>query len=138
MSKTLEEWIDKYNKKVPEGFKRDERFELFYLPEKGFAEVMDTGEMLIVYQVSGDFKFWRGFVEKIARKLGYKRACTMCARRIDSYLRMANAVPYRTEETPIGTRYFCRDKYTGLEVEAAPLPSKNKLYFISWEVGTDA
>ena len=135
MNKTLEQWIAQYNKKVPEGFKRNERFELFYLPEKGFAEVMDTGKMILVYQVSGDFKFWRNFVEKIARRLGYTRAGTLCCRKIKPYLRMANAVPYRIDETPQGARYFCRDKHTGLEVEAAPL--NDGLYCITWEVGHD-
>lgn len=135
MAKTMEHWIARYNKKVPEGFKRNERFELFYLPEKGFAEVMDTGKMVIVYQVSGEFKFWRDFVEKIARKLGYTHAGTMCVRNIKPYLRMAGAVPYRIEKTSIGERYFCRDKHTGQEIEAAPL--NNGVYCITWEVGTD-
>ena len=42
MKKTLEEWIALYNRKNYEEFKRDEKFELFYLPEKGFAEIADT------------------------------------------------------------------------------------------------
>lgn len=131
----MEQWIALYNKKVPTGFKRNERFELFYLPEKGFAEVMDTGKMLLVYQVCGDIKFWRTFVEKIARKLGYTHAGTMCVRHIKPYLRLINAIPYSTEETPLGTRYFCRDKHTGMKIEAAP--GHNGIYYITWEVGAD-
>ena len=46
--KTLEEWIALYNKKNYEEFKRDKRFELFIIPEKGFAEIRDSGSMIIV------------------------------------------------------------------------------------------
>ena len=72
--------------------------------KKGFTEVMDTGKMILVYQV------------KIARRLGYKRAGTLCCRKIKAYLRMANAV-----------------QHTGLEIEAAPL--NDGLYCITWEAG---
>ena len=61
MNRTLDEWIERYNRKIPEGFKRDNRFALFYLPDKGFCEIVATDLMVIINQVSGDGLFWKKF-----------------------------------------------------------------------------
>ena len=135
MSRTLEEWIALYNKKIPEGFKRDERFELFYLPEKGFVEVADAGTMIIVYQLCGEFKFWRDFVEKLSREFGYTYAGTLVVRNIKPYIRMAGFVPYRIEKTDLGERFFCRDKHTGQRAEVTPV--NETTYCVTWEVNAN-
>lgn len=67
MNKTLEEWIKFYEEKTSQKFERDERFKLFYLPDKGFCEIMQTEKMTVINQLSGDGKFWKNFAEKIAR-----------------------------------------------------------------------
>lgn len=134
MSKSapLEEWIELYENKANERFERDERFELFYLPEKGFVEIMDTGKMVWVNQLCGEFKFWRDFIERVTRKLGYSHAGTLCIRHIKAYLRMAGFAPYKVEVTEQGERYFCVDKNTGQKGQASPA-GKNT-YYITWEV----
>lgn len=132
MSKTLEEWIALYNKKIPEGFKRDDKFELFFLPEKGFAEMCDAGKMIIVNQMCGDLKFWRSMTEYITRERGYTHAGTICIRSIKPYLRLAGFVINRIEETPQGNRYFCSDKATGQKGQASP--AGKDTYYVTWEV----
>ena len=135
MSKTLEQWIALYNKKIPEGFKRDARFALFYLPDRGFAEVMATDKMVIVNQMCGEFKFWRSFAEKLARQFNFTHAGTICIRNVEAYIRMAGFVPYQIEQTAQGNRYFCRDKHTGQRGQASP--AGKGTYYITWEVTTD-
>ena len=130
--KTLEEWIALYDKKNHEKFKRDLRYEMFYVPEKGFAEICDTGKMIIVNQMCGEFKFWRGIAEELSRQFGYKIAGTVCIRPILPYIRLAGFVPYRIEETPIGNRYFCTDKHTGQKGQASP--AGKDTWFVTWEV----
>ena len=132
MNKTLEQWIALYNKKIPEGFERDKRFELFYLPNKGFAEVMDSGKMVWVNQMCGDFKFWRDFVEKVTQKLGYSHAGTLCIRNVKAYIRMAGFTVDRIEKTAQGDRYFCTDKHSGQKGQASP--AGKDTYYITWEV----
>ena len=78
MSKTLEEWVELYEKKTGDKFERDKRFELFYLPEKGFAEIAATGKMVWLNQLCGEVKVWRVFAEEIARKFGYSHAGAFC------------------------------------------------------------
>lgn len=135
MSRTLAQWIALYNKKISDGFKRDERFALFYLPEKGFAEIMDTGKMVVINQLCGELNFWRHVAEKISRQLGYKVAGTICIRPIRPYLRLAGFEIERVEETPQGDRFFCRHKISGQWGQASPA-GKNT-YYITWEVAVD-
>ena len=85
----MEEWVALYEKKTGEKFKRDERFVLFYLPEKGFCEVADIGKMLMANQMCGEIKFWRAFVEDLSRKFEYKTVGTICIRPIKAYIRLA-------------------------------------------------
>lgn len=128
----MNKWIERYNKKIPEGFKRDERFALFYLPEKGFAEIADTGKMVVVNQVSGELKFWRNVAEKIARRRGRSHICTFCSRSILPYLRLAGVKINKTVATEFGTAYFFEDKNTGQKGQAKP--ANDGSYFIVWEV----
>ena len=132
MNKTLEEWIALYNKKNYEEFKRDKKFELFYVPEKGFAEIADTGKMIMVNQMCGEFKFWRLVTEEVSRQYGYKVAGTICIRPILPYIRLAGFQIDRIEATNLGDRYFCTDKKTGQKGQASPA-GKNT-WFITWEV----
>ncbi len=135
MSRTLEEWIALYNKKNYEEFKRDEKFGLFYLPEKGFAEIVDTGQMIIVNQMCGEFKFWRDVAENLSRHRGYKVAGTICIRPILPYIRLAGFKIDRIEKTNLGDRYFCTDKHTGQKGQASP--AGKDTWFITWEVTAD-
>lgn len=134
MSKTMEQYVALYNKKNLESFKRDKRFEIFYSPEKGFAEIGDMGDMIVVNQMCGEFKFWRELVEKMSRESGYKIAGTICIRPILPYIRLAGFQIDRIEETKIGNRYFCTDKNTGQKGQASP--AGKDTYLITWEMMT--
>ena len=57
----LEEYIAKYEKRTGEKFEPKIGFKLFYLPARGFCEYkIDTDKnMVMIYQLCGDGKFWR-------------------------------------------------------------------------------
>ena len=89
MSKTLEDWIEIYNRKAKTEFKPDENFKLYFLPEKGFCEVTFDGDKILIGAVSGDGKFWKSLVEEVARQLGINFCGTTCVRReIRAYIRL--------------------------------------------------
>ena len=135
MNRAFEQWVALYNKKVSDKFKRDERFTLFYLPEKGFAEIADTGKIIVVNQVCGEFKFWRGVTEKIARQLGRSHAVTFFYRHVLPFMRLAGLEIIRSEKTKFGDSWVFEDKHTGQKGRASPTDDGS--YFISWEVTTD-
>lgn len=135
MSKTLEEWIKFYNRKVPEPFKRDERFKLLYRPEKGFCEIGYSGDMAIAKATCGDIKFWRKVIESFARELNLSKCGVVTCRKILPYIRLAGFGIIRTEETVDGTKYYCRDKVTGQKAECSP--AGGQMYFVIWRVDSD-
>lgn len=135
---TLQEWIERYNKKTPEPFKRDERFELFYLPDKGFCEVGQDGDMVIIHQLCGDARFWKDKVSEMARKIGAKTCGTWCIRKeIKAYIRLFEYRIIEEELLPDGLRrYLCEHKDNGKEGLVSPafrFKSGEQAYFITWE-----
>ncbi len=120
----MEQWIALYNKKVREGFERDTRFALLYSPSKGFCEIGDTGDMVIINQVCGDFSFWKNAGVLYAKQHGYKYLGSLVVRPIRPYLRLAGCAISHVEETSIGDRFFCIEKESGRKVEASPADDK--------------
>lgn len=135
---TLDEWVVKYNEKTPEPFKRDERYELFYLPDRGFCEVGRTGDLVVINQLAGDARFWKESVTKMARETGAKMCGTWCIRKaILAYIRLFGYKIYKVEETEDGRkRYYGVDKdwKKGLASPAFTYADGTQAYFITWEV----
>ncbi|MBQ8697787.1 MAG: hypothetical protein IJ521_02150 [Schwartzia sp.] len=136
---TLDEWIAFYNKKAPEPFVRDERYELFFLPDKGFCEVGQTKDMVIVRALAGDARFWHSKVTEMAASVGLPMGGTWCVRKaIKAYIRLFGFLIEREEKTSDGrTRYHCKHKYTkkkGLASPAFTCADGTQAYFITWEV----
>ena len=134
---TFDEWVDKYNSKTPEPFKRDERFVLYYLPDKGFCEVGQTDKMVIINQLCGDARFWKEKVSDMARKVGAEQCGTWCIRQqVKAYIRLFGYKIVKTEDTAEGLpRYYGIDKdgKTGLMSPAFRYEGGEQAYFVTWE-----
>ena len=136
MGRTLDEWIERYNKKVPNGFKRDERFALFYLPDKGFCELVATDKMMILGQVGGDGRFWKEHAEQWARELGLKVCGTYFTRKeAQAYIKLFSFKNVSVEEKDGFKRYRCtsEDGRWGLMTECL-IDGKKRAYYVTWEV----
>lgn len=139
MGKSFAEWVALYNKKTPEPFVRDERFELFYDAEHGFCEVGQTDKMLVINQLAGDGRFWKEKVSEAARAAGVRICGTWCIRKgIRAYIRLFGYKIER-EETKDGlSRFYCKDGAgrRGLVTPAFRYhdEKKTQAYFITWEV----
>lgn len=136
MNRTLDEWIERYNRKIPEGFKRDNRFALFYLPDKGFCEIVATDLMVIINQVSGDGLFWKKFSEDIARALRLKACGTYCVRKnILAWGKFFGFKVTDTEEKGGFKRYHGENSEGrwGMATECV-FEDGNRAYQVTWEV----
>lgn len=136
MNRTLDEWIARYNRKVPEGFKRDERFALFYYPDKGFCELLVTDKMVVLGQVCGDGRFWKKYAEDWARELGKKACGTHCSRReILAWIRLFGFEITQAETKDGFKRYHGTDKQGrwGLMTECV-IDGSRRAYYVTWEV----
>ncbi len=108
--KTFDEWKAFFEKKTGDTYCEPEGYETFFLPERGYIQMKVDGDMLLIYGLTGDGRYWRDFAETIARSLGMKCMASICTRKVLPYIRFWGwSVEYEDEQD--GTcRYYCRDK----------------------------
>lgn len=110
-ARTLEEWIRLYEKTTGDEVDVPKGFVIYYLPERGFALLkadMD-GEMVIIYHVCGDAKFWRDMAELLAAANELKYLATICTRNIDAYIRFWHWQVVKEYNQNNHKRYICQD-----------------------------
>ena len=137
----LDEWIELYEKKTKEKFKPHSGFKLFYLPDRGFCEYkIDTdADMVMVYQLSGDGKFWHDFAMLLAELTHCHHVGTFCIRdNIKAYIRFWGYEIEKEELLSDGLcRYHCKHKITGKAGLASPAWTKEDgtvSYFITRDI----
>lgn len=109
--KTLDYWIDKYEKRSGETFSPHKGCKLFFLPERGFCEVAIGDDLLIIYQLSGDGKFWHDFCLCLCDALNLRAIGTICTRNIKAYFRFWGYEITDVVNLPDGQKqFFCKHK----------------------------
>ena len=89
MNKTLEEWIEFYERKTGKKFKPEENYKLLYRPDKGFCEISASDNAILVGAVSGDGKFWKSSADLLARYMKFNFCRSINIRKnIRAYLRL--------------------------------------------------
>ena len=139
---TLNEYIEKYEKRTGEKFEPKNGFKLFYLADRGFCEYkIDTDkDMVMIYQLCGDGKFWRDYGLLLAELTGCKHLGTICSRdNIKAYIRFWGYVVQKEEILEDGLkRYHCIEKNSGKKGLVSPAwtdKETNKTsYYITWGV----
>ena len=141
MNKTLDEWIDFYNKKAPEKFERNENFALFYLPDKGFCELAVGQKTVTVWQVCGDGRFWKNIAETVARNHGRKVCAAIYGGRegFHAWRRLFGFTIERVEEKDGLKRYHGKTKNGGwaLATECIFNVDGRLGAYVTWEVKAD-
>lgn len=138
MNKKIEQWIAIYEKKVGK-FERDERFSLFYLPDKGFCELTATDNMVVIGQVSGDGRFWKKFAEDVAQRLGLKVCGCYCWRdSTHAWARLFGFKVDRVEGRGGLKRYYGTGKNGGWGMMTEAIFDDGKRHCsVTWEVIPD-
>lgn len=135
---TLDEWIDIYNSKASLPFKRDKKYALVYLPDKGFCELNIFDDMVVINQLCGDGRYWKAQAEELARRKGITDLGTWCVRKaIKAYIRLFGFRIVEVECTSDGKeRYHCLDKNNleGLVSPAFVCDDGVQAYLITWKV----
>lgn len=87
--KSLHEWMKLYTAKTSDNVDLPSGFNLYYLAERGFATIRPniSADMMCVYQVCGDARFWHDYAEMMAYGLGLNHVGTVCTRSIRPYMR---------------------------------------------------
>lgn len=138
MQKTLEEWIEIFDKKTGEKFVRQKGFEIYYLPEKGFCEIGVEEKRFTVGAICGDGRFWRKFADEVARRCGFKFCATSWVRKSPlAYIRFFGYKVIKETENEIGKKnYLCVNDCDKKLTATYDHTSKNghNFYRVLWEV----
>ena len=105
--KTLYDYVKEYEEKTGEEFQTPQGFTLFFVPERGFAQMRIFEGMVVVYQVCGDLLFWFDFAKVMAASNGCYCVITKCVRHVLPYIRRLRL---RIEEREGDFRYICKDE----------------------------
>lgn len=138
MSKTLNQFMETYEKKTGDKFVRNARYEFFYIADKGFCEIGTTDKMVILNQVCGDGRFWKKFAEEIAKQAGFKAVGTWCVRKaIKAWIRLFGFKIVETEDLPNGLKRYHGVDEQGRKGLMSPafVDNKHKGYFVTWQAG---
>lgn len=137
---TLNGYIKKYEKRTKEKFEPKHGFKLFYLPDRGFCEYKITDDMVMIYQLCGDGKFWRDYGVLLAQLTGRKVIGTICIyKNIKAYIRFWGFKIVGSKNLADGLmKYYVEQKGTGKCGVCSPAwtdREKNiQAYFVTWEV----
>lgn len=138
-SKTLEEWIEIYEKKTNLKYEEpDPRTIRFYFPDRGFAEIGVAKDMVVIGQTSGDGIFWKQVAEVLARTRGIKQLGTWLVREPEPYLKLFGVEIEKVEEKEKGMkRYFGKFKDTDKKALITPqgiMKNGHIRYVVTWEI----
>lgn len=110
MIKSLAEWVDKYEEKTNDPFVTPKGFDLYWLPERGFAQYRFVDGIMVVYQICGDIHFWYDLAKLLCLSKGGHAVSTVCILPILPYLRLLKFRIVKQEEVDGHFRFYCRDE----------------------------
>lgn len=110
-TKTLKDWIKFYEDKTGDSVSLLDGFQMYWLAERGFCQykIDIEGKMLIIYQVSGDAKFWHDMGEIICLANNLDYMSTICTRNINAYMRFWKWEVAEEFNVNNQKRFICKD-----------------------------
>lgn len=138
-NKTLEEWIKFYEKKTGVPYEEpDSRTIRIFFPDRGFAEIGVSKNMVIVHQMAGDGRFWKQVAEVMAKERNINHLGSWVIREVKAYIRFFGVDVERVEEIGEGLkRYHGKFKDNGKKVLFTPhfkSTNGNVGYIVTWEI----
>lgn len=137
--KTLDDWIKTYEAKTKDKFERKPSFELFFVPDRGFAEVATDGASLYVWQLCGDGHWWIERFLEACERFNLQRIVTVETRKnIRAYIRFWGFKIDAVVTADNGAkRFYCSQK-NGSDTMIASTAWQNvdgtEAYAVTWEV----
>ena len=138
-TRTLEEWIKIYETKTKLKYEKpDPRTVRFFFPDRGFAEIGITQDMVVIGQMSGDGVFWKQVAEILAKERKISHVGTWIVRNVEAYIKFFGVEIEDVEEKESGLkRYRGKFKSTGKKVLLTPqgkIRNGNIRYIATWEI----
>ena len=131
--KTLEEYIEYYNKHTGEPFKFQQGFSFFYRPEHGFCEynVEETG--VYIWQLCGDLNYWVDIAYRLCKRFKLPAITAFIVRSPKPFIRRLGFRITETEEKNGQLRYHAVNK----DGEKLTATQYNDRFIFVWEVDSN-
>lgn len=110
-SRSLQEWIAKYEQKTGEEVVFPRGFVTYWLPERGFAQlkVDAEGSILMIHMMCGDIRFWLDMAKLMCIQNNIDHIASICTRKIESYIRVFNWEVVEEFNVDGFKRFICKD-----------------------------
>lgn len=128
--KTLDEYIEYYEKHTGEAFKFNNEFSFFYSPKHGFCEYKIGENGLLIWQMCGDLKHWIGIAYDVCQKFHLPKIGSYVVR---NPIAFARALGFKVRETEMdnGKPLYRCENAKGEILTAYP---DNDRYIFVWVV----
>lgn len=133
MNKTLDEYIQMYEKHTKEKFEFNTNFSFFYKPEHGFCEYKAEDTGLYIWQLCGDLKYWVDIGYKTCQRMRLPAMSAYILRKPKPFIRALGFHIENTEDVDGYKRYHCRNK-AGESLTATQHGDK---HIFVWEIRGD-
>lgn len=120
-SRNLREWVEIYKNKTGEDVLLPKGFVMYWLPERGFAQMkVDVeGSILMIHMMCGDIRFWLDMAKLMCMQNNIDHISSICTRTIESYIRIFNWQVVEEFNKDGFKRFICRDS-AGCKVMISP------------------
>lgn len=111
-SKSLQEWVDMYERKTGEKVILPPGFVMYWLPKRGFAQfkVDKEGSILMIHMVCGDIHYWHDTALLMCMQNDIDHISTVCTRDVYAYMRMFGWNVVEEFDKDGDKRFICRDE----------------------------
>lgn len=130
VTKTLDEYIEMYEKHTKEKFEFNHSFSFFYNPEHGFCEYQVHDGNIYIYQLCGDLKYWISIAYDTCKKFGLKAIASFIVRKPKPFIRRLGFRLVSAENRKGEMQYIGRNK-CGEKIVATQF---NDRFILTWEV----
>lgn len=131
--KTLDEWIEYYEKHTGEAFKFKPNFAFFFEPNHGFCEYKAEDTGIYIWQLCGDLDYWLSKAYTCCQVLKLPAICAFILRKPKPFIRRLGFKITSVEEKDGQHRYHAVNK-KGEELTATEYGDR---YIFTWVVKYD-
>ena len=131
--KTLDEWIEYYEKHTGEAFKFKPNFAFFFQPEYGFCEYKAEDTGIYIWQLCGDLDYWIDKAYSVCQQFRLPAITAYIVRHPKPFIRRLGFKITETENRDGQIRYHAENK-KGERLTATQYGDR---FIFVWEVKFD-
>lgn len=128
--KTLDEWIEYYNRHTGEAFKFKQPFTFYFSPEHGFCEYKAEDTGVYIWQLCGDLNYWVDIAYRLCQMFKLPAITAFIVRKPKPFIRRLGFKITETENKEGQLRYHA----VNVKGEKLTATQHGDRFIFVWEV----